>query len=167
MRSKPVSHKSVRRRSGQGAAEALLCDLAGARFRLLEEPARAIVGCAALLGYRFDIDLLAKCAGVATDYAAEVLRCAEHLDLIVSEPGLPPRYRFRHELTRAAVRRQLGFECQSAFHGMIASALEALQDGAMRTEELAHHWAAAGHSERAALYFERAKQEARHLGLGE
>jgi predicted ATPase len=148
-------------------AEALLCDLAGARFWLLEGPARAIVGCAALVGYRFDIDLLAKCASVAAEYAAEVLRCAEHLDLVVSEPGLPPRYRFRHELTRAAVRQQLGFECQSAFHVMIASALEALQDGATRTEELAHHWAAAGHSERAAPYFERAKQEAKHLGLGE
>jgi predicted ATPase len=134
---------------------------------LLAEPARAIVGCAALVGYRFNIDLLAKCARVAAEYAAEVLRCAEHLDLVVSEPGLPPRYRFRHELTRAAVRQQLGFECQSAFHGMIASALEALQDGATRTEELAHHWAAAGHSERAAPYFERAKQEAKHLGLGE
>jgi predicted ATPase len=157
----------VRRRYGQGTAEALLCDLAGTRFRLLEEPARAIVGCAALLGYRFDIDLLAKCAGVAIDYTAEVLRCAEHLDLVVSEPGFPPRYRFRHELTRAAVRQQLGLACQSAFHGMIASALEALQDGATRTEELAHHWAAAGHSERAAPYFERAKQEASHLGLGE
>jgi predicted ATPase len=143
-----------------------LSDLVGARFLMLNAEARTIVGCAALLGYRFDVPVLAASAGVTVQRALAALRRAQSLDLIVADPGALPRYRFRHDLTRAAVRQRLDPQRQNALHAMIAAALEASPDAALHNEQLAHHWAAAGNAERAAFHLERALHEARLLGLG-
>ena len=146
-------------------AASQLLDLVGLRFRALEPPARTIIGCAALLAYRFDLDLLTLCARVPTGRTIEALRRAQNLDLVVSESA-PAQYRFRHDLTRTAIRRQLGLGLRRELHAMIAGALETRPDASARAEQLAYHWTAAGHTERAAAYCALAAQRARLLGLG-
>jgi len=148
------------------AARESLRELVNDRLGLLEQPDRELVKCASLLGYRLEAALLAACAGAGFDDTIEALGRACALNLMIAEPGSEHRYRFRHALTRAAVREALCNAEKQALHRMIACALERLPDAAERIEELAHHWSSAGDCLRAVAFERLAMERARRVGVG-
>jgi predicted ATPase len=150
-------------RNARAAATHSLSRLVCDRLGLLEPDGRTIVGLAALLGYRPDLGVLIACTG---DEAAtsDALRRACELDLLVLEEREPPRYRFRHALTQAAIREALSESTKRALHARIAAALERSPDASEYVERLAHHWSSAGDPAKARFYNERAAEEARRLG---
>jgi DNA-binding NarL/FixJ family response regulator len=110
------------------------------RFAALDDVARAIVLHAAILGYRFDPDLLRALLDVEAATLARALRDARELNLVVEEANAQVRFRFRHALTHEAiVRRTLAFEARP-LHARIARLLESLPDAPRRLGEIAYHW---------------------------
>ncbi len=134
------------------------------RLAGLEPDVLGLVSTAALLGYRFEARLAASCAGLSRHGARRAFERARSLGLVVREARVPAAYRFRHALVQVAVRDGLSPECRRLHHARIAAVLEALPDAPCRTEQLAHHWLAAGDAAKAALYCERAAQDALRLG---
>jgi predicted ATPase len=141
-----------------------LRELVAERLAQVGPEARDAASCAALLGYRFEGSLVGACAGLSRARASEAFACMRNLDLIVREPGVPARYRFRHALIQAAVCDALPVERRRTLHARIAAVLEALPDAGRRVEQLAYHWSAAGVESKAAHYCERAAQAALLLG---
>lgn len=83
------------RRIPSSVAETVRLRLAG-----LDTTARRVLGCAALLGRRFDWTLLAAAATVDEDGVVAALRCCVDVGLIDDDPA---GFRFRHALVRDAV----------------------------------------------------------------
>lgn len=152
-------------RDTRAARSQSLRDLVGERFHLLEPHVREIIGCAALLGYRPEVAVLAACSDAAPDATIDALERACDLELVVAESRPPARYRFRHALTQAAIREAVGEQTERELHARIASALEGLPDACARVEQLAFHWQSAGDPVKAQIYNERAAREAKRLGV--
>lgn len=135
------------------------------RFRSLDPGAQAIVGCAALIGYRPDIALLLACSDepISSTIAAMERACA--LDLLVVESRSPATYRFRHALTQSAIREALGAPKERLLHARIAAAVEGFPDALSRVEQLAYHWSKAEEPAKAGEYAARAAREAKRFGL--
>jgi DNA-binding CsgD family transcriptional regulator len=74
------------------------------RLDALDPTARTVLSAAALLGRRFDWELLADVAAVDADRAVEALRAAATEQLIETDGD---DFRFRHALTREAVLQRL------------------------------------------------------------
>ena len=140
-------------------------ELIAERFHLLDDVAQAILGCAAALGYRPDLALLAACANRPVRVVADALEQARRLDIVVRESSRSRAYRFRHALVQDAVCRALGPESTRSAHALIAAALEKASDRSDRLEALAFHWSAAGDGVRSRAYAELAAQEARRFGV--
>ncbi len=119
---------------------------------------------AALLGYRLDMAVLAACGQALPEAVLAALEQARGLDLTVVDARTPAVYRFRHALTREAIREALEPDARRSLHALIAARLETLPDAALRSEQLAHHWLAAGDAAKASRYWERAAECARRLG---
>lgn len=135
------------------------------RFHLLDNETQAILGCAALLGYRPSLTLLAACTGVPMRAATEALEQARCLDLVVRETGNPTTYRFRHALIQDAIRQVIGLESARWTHALIAKTLEEMPNRSEHLEALVYHWSAAGDDARASTYRELAVEDARRLGV--
>jgi DNA-binding CsgD family transcriptional regulator len=74
------------------------------RMRALDEPERELVRWAAVLGERFDADLLATAAGMSDKVALEALGRLREAGLVADpREGAAGRLAFRHALTRQAV----------------------------------------------------------------
>lgn len=74
------------------------------RVELLNATERAVLGAAALLGRRFDIELIGPTVGVEPEVVTDALRRCADQQLLVLEAG---DVRFRHSLTRDAVLDQM------------------------------------------------------------
>ena len=74
-----------------------------ARLQVLDREARQVLAAAAVLGRRFDWDLLPGVAGVDGATAVASLRQAVDAQLVVDGQ----RFRFRHALTRETVLAEL------------------------------------------------------------
>jgi predicted ATPase len=135
------------------------------RFHLLDAAARAILGYAALLGYRPDLELLTACADVSRREVRHTLERAKSLDLVVRASHKPLAYRFRHALVQDAIRNALDPESARSAHAKIAGALERMPNRSDLFESLAFHWSAAGDDVRGDAYRELATQCARRLGV--
>ena len=140
-------------------------ELIAERFHHLDDAAQAILGCAAALGYRPDLGLLAECANRPMRVVADALEQARRLDIIVRESSRPRAYRFRHALVQDAICRVRGPESTRSAHALIAAALEKTADRSDHLESLAYHWSAAGDGVRSRVYAELAAQEARRFGV--
>lgn len=101
------------------------------RVAQLDDTGRAVLGAAALLGRRFDVELLASMVGAGPDAVLAALRRAADLQLFVLEAG---DVRFRHALTRDAVLDQLLPPERAA---LARSALVALRAASAELPELA------------------------------
>ena len=74
------------------------------RLGVLTATERSVISAAALLGRRFDVDLVGPIVGVEPDAAMAALRRCADQQLLVLEAG---DVRFRHALTRDAVLDQV------------------------------------------------------------
>lgn len=132
------------------------------RIAHLEPVDRAIIAQAAVIGRRFDVELLAEASGIDPSSVLETLARAR-ASQIVEETDDPSTFSFRHALTRevtfddqlAAQRRPL--------HRRIAEALEARGVDDRTLDALAYHWWAAGDGAKALLYGERAGDHAQSV----
>jgi DNA-binding CsgD family transcriptional regulator/tetratricopeptide (TPR) repeat protein len=113
------------------------------RMHALTASDRAILTQAAVIGRRFDAQLLATTldAGVTDVFA--VLQRARSLQ-IVEETGDPDTFRFRHALTREAIYNELLIAQRQPLHRRIARTLEARGAVNASAYALDYHWWGAG-----------------------
>jgi len=133
------------------------------RVATLDEQARSILQNAAILGYRFDPELLRAILPVDDATLLRALRDARELNLVVEEAQMQLRFRFRHALTHEAIaRRMLEFEARP-LHARVALLLESLPEASRRLGEIAYHWWKAMDRERALAASEAAGDAAMNL----
>ena len=125
----------------------------------LDARARLTLAYAAVIGRRFDAELLSRVADLPPDAVAEHLRSARDLQLVLEVPG---GFAFRHALFQEALYGELLADQRCALHERIARTLEALPPTDDRIEHLAYHWYAARDMTRAARYNEAAGDVAAH-----
>lgn len=131
------------------------------RLRPFDDAQRRILTQAALIGRTFGLQLLATTLQTEADFLLSTLRRARDFQL-VEEIG-PGLFRFRHDLTRAAISGNvLGTEMRPR-HRAIAQALETSVPEKGSLEALGFHWWAAGDAAQSARYNELAGDAATHV----
>jgi len=111
------------------------------RVRGLSESAREVVSIASLVGRRFEARVVTGAGGFAREQGLEALDEARRGALLRHCEDEPGSFEFAHDLTREALRAQLGAPERAELHARIADALERCHPG--RPESLAQ---AAWHS---------------------
>lgn len=130
-------------------------DVVLARAARLNEPARAALDMAALIGPRVRPSLLDRVTGAAPRDIDEMLVCG-----IVRIDG--DRFAFRHELARLAVEQAVAPHRRMAGHRAILAALR--EEGETDDARLAFHAEAAGDLDSALVHARRAARYAADLG---
>ncbi len=136
------------------------------RMRLLSADARRVMHVAAVIGQRFDFELLGRVTGLAEMALLEALRSAVDAQLVEEETAADgeDRYLFRHALTRESVLAELLQRERRLLHRAIGESVEAAAGATVdRAEELAYHFDQARDSERALRYHEVASREATRM----
>ena len=114
-------------RPGSGALPETLRDLLQGRVEALPEPARHVLGVAAVAGRRVPHRLLAAVAGLSDQEQTEALRVAVAHQLLVTRPG-EDGYEFRHALLQEAVYTGLLPGERAGAHATLATAIAAHPD---------------------------------------
>jgi predicted ATPase len=140
-------------RAGSRELPTTLRDLLLGRIEGLPEPARHVLGVAAVAGRPLPHRLLAAIAGLEEPRLNGGLRAAVDHQLLVTRPG-EDGYGFRHALLQEVVYADLLPGERTRLHAALADALTAQPGWAGGTSatvaaELAYHWEAAGDLERA------------------
>jgi DNA-binding CsgD family transcriptional regulator/tetratricopeptide (TPR) repeat protein len=140
-------------RAGSGVLPETLRDLLQGRVEALPEPARHVLGAAAVAGRRVPDRLLAAVTGLGDREQTEALRAAVAHQLLVTLPG-EDAYEFRHALLQEVVYTGLLPGERARLHAALAAAIAAHPTwtggtAATAAAELAYHWQAAGDLERA------------------
>ena len=137
-------------------------DVIRRRVRRLPEDVQTVLGVAAVIGRRFELDVLALACGLDAERTLEVLEAALVTRVIVEER--PGRYRFAHALVTETLHHDLAPSRRARLHGRVAAAIEssAAADLAPYYSELAHHYANAttAASEHALAYARLAAEQA-------
>jgi len=130
-----------------GSVQSLLT----ARVDRLTPKDRALLQAAAVIGRRFEPQLLAAVAG-DTDIDAR-LGAMQALDLVRLE-GKSGEYAFKHALVRDALYQSLLTEPRSALHAKIAEEIERRSGNRLVVvaEVLAHHYSQTGRADKAFAY---------------
>jgi len=111
------------------------------RMRSLTPDQRTILAHAAVIGRRFEPELLAAALAYPMETIVSALRVARDGQLIVEVPGDPASYRFRHALVQEILYRELLVPEAQAVHAKIARALESDRNAIeAHSMELAHHY---------------------------
>jgi DNA-binding NarL/FixJ family response regulator/type II secretory pathway predicted ATPase ExeA len=133
---------------------------------LAAEARRALV-IAAVIGPRFEFELLRAISAVSEPELLASLRAAIDTQLVVEDAveRVGERYAFRHALTREAILLDLQRRERRLMHRAVAEALEAHAgaESARYVEELADHFDQAGMAEKARRYHELAAAQARQI----
>jgi hypothetical protein len=117
-------------------------EVIGARVGRLGTSAGRVLSLAAVIGRDFDLDVLARAAGISEDELLDVLDTAAAAALVRELPATPGRYSFAHALIQHTMYADLGPTRRARAHRVVAEALEDLcgdQPG-FRVSELARHW---------------------------
>jgi DNA-binding CsgD family transcriptional regulator len=136
-------------------------DAVGRRYIMLSDEAQRTLRIAAVIGQRFEFDLLSLVAEVPQERLAEMLRSAIDAQLVVEREA--STFAFRHALTRESVLAELLEPERRTWHRAIGLALERRPDTADLVEELAYHFDAGGERERAYKAHLAAAERARAL----
>ena len=135
---------------------ASLEDVLGYRLNLLGR-AKTTAQMAATIGREFDIDFLKAL------HHADALKVdrdlSRLLDASIIQQEGEQRYRFRHALIRDAAYQSQPPEARQKTHEAIAEAMQRTPASA-RPEQLAHHWAHAGRTDRAIKHWLAAGRQA-------
>jgi DNA-binding CsgD family transcriptional regulator len=136
------------------------------RVHALAADAQRVLRVAAVIGRRFDFDVLLQVGALPERTVLDALGAALEAQLIV-EAGDPQgdRFVFRHALTREAVLTELLQREQRSLHRAIGTLLErrAGIDPAAAADALAYHFDEAGDVEPALRYHELAANEANRV----
>lgn len=108
-----------------------------ARLAALTSEVRRLLELAALLGNRFDVELIARIAGVPREEVLDALELAHSEGFVGLEP--PEGAHFAHDLVRQVLYEGCALGERAALHLRAAHALEQLADP-LRLGELAHHY---------------------------
>jgi DNA-binding SARP family transcriptional activator len=137
----------VRLGSPPGSVPAGVSDVVAARLAQLPGSTSTVLQSAAVLGRRFDLDLLTAVSGLDEDAVLDALDPATAAGLVVEE-GVGA-FRFSHALVADAVREHLPATRRARRHAAAAAGLEAGRGlaGTERLAETARHWLAAGPSQ--------------------
>ena len=117
-------------------------EVVGRRIERLGDDCRTVLGCAAVIGRSFDLDLLARIARIDEERLIDVLDAAVEASLLTDQGG---SFSFAHNLINHILYDDLGATRRSRLHRRAAEALEGLCGGApgAHITELARHWTAA------------------------
>jgi len=132
----------------------------------LAADAQRVLGVAAVIGRRFDFDVLQQVSELPERTVLDALAAALNAQLIVeSGDSRADQFIFRHALTREVVLAGLLRREQRSLHGTIGALLErrAGGDPATASDALAYHFDEAGDAERALRYHEFAANEANRV----
>ena len=145
-------------------------EVVGRRLSRLGDSVEQVLRAAAVIGYEFDIDLLADVVGRDADNVLDALDTARAASLVI-EVGID-RHRFAHALVRETLHGELSASRRARQHRKVAEALEARHAGDLDTviADLATHWAeasAGGDPGRAIEFAVRAGQQANERGAWE
>jgi class 3 adenylate cyclase/tetratricopeptide (TPR) repeat protein len=118
-------------------------EVVGRRLSRLGEDVETVLRSAAVIGYEFDVDLLADVVGRDADDVLDALDVAARANLVI-EVGVD-RHRFAHALVRETLHGELSSSRRARQHRRVAEALEARHAGDLDAvvAELATHWAEA------------------------
>jgi DNA-binding NarL/FixJ family response regulator len=130
------------------------------RLRAFAPEERRVVDQAAVLGLRFDPDVLARTMQTGVDAILPALRRARDANLMVEEDAERVRFRFRHALTRQAVYDELLLFDARRTHRSILETLESFGTDDELLEELAYHAWEARDAAKTLNYNERAGEVA-------
>ena len=118
-------------------------DVVGRRLSALPEDTQRVLEAGAVVGARFDLDVVSVVSGLDEDEIVDLLdpAIAAHL---VDETGIGS-YRFSHALVRSTLHQELSSTKRSRLHRRTAEALEKLrtEDDLAGAGELAYHWSEA------------------------
>ena len=108
----------------------------------LGDRAERSLSIAAVIGRRFDFDLLTRSTRFPEDEVLEILEAATAAALVREVAGPPGHYIFAHALIRHTIYESLGPTRRSRAHKQVAEALEDICGGhpGPRVGELARHW---------------------------
>lgn len=134
------------------------------RFRTLAEDAQSVLFHGAVIGQRFDFDLLLRVTGLDEAVMTGALRAGVEAQLVVerTEDGRLENYAFRHALTRKSILLELLRPERRRIHAVVGAAIESRAgvDAAAHAEELAYHFDEAQDRPRAFRYHSLASHEA-------
>ncbi|HEX3467818.1 MAG TPA: AAA family ATPase [Candidatus Elarobacter sp.] len=142
------------RPAGEATLPISIRGMISGRLALLSPEHRRIVTHAAVLGYRFEPELLALTLGCELDDVLPALRRGRDLNIFVEEEGA--RFRFRHALIHRVARGDLLQVEARRIHERILRTLEALRDADRHVDVMAYHAAQAQDAEKTLRYSERA-----------
>jgi tetratricopeptide (TPR) repeat protein len=118
-------------------------EVVGRRLSRLGDDVEIVLRSAAVIGYEFDVDLLADVVDRDADDVLDALDIATRANLVI-EVGVD-RHRFAHALVRETLHGELSSSRRARQHRRVAEALEArhADDRDAVVAELATHWAEA------------------------
>jgi class 3 adenylate cyclase/tetratricopeptide (TPR) repeat protein len=124
------------------------------RLGRLDDDRRRILQHAAVIGHRFDLDLLQRVTAADERDLLATIRAAIEEQILETErdPSGDERFAFRHALTREAVLSELLQRERQLMHLAVGRAIEALPDALQRVEELAYHFDEGKDADRARRY---------------
>ncbi|HEV8537123.1 MAG TPA: AAA family ATPase [Candidatus Limnocylindria bacterium] len=137
------------------------------RFRTLPAETQNVLQQAAVIGQRFDFDLLLRVTGSDEATLVGAVRAAidAQLMLEVADGEGPDHFAFRHALTRESVLLELLQREKRHMHAIVGEAIEsrAGENLAAHAEELAYHFDEGGDQRRAFRYHDLAARESYRL----
>ncbi len=125
-------------------------DVVGQRLGRLPADAAELLTTAATVGLTFDLELIARVAGLPVGDALRRIEEMERVSL-VNEVGAGS-YSFSHAIVRTTLLSRLSATRRALAHRNVATAIEALGTG--HHDELAYHWTLAGDGAKANVNLE-------------
>jgi len=120
------------------------------RIAVLKYSQRRVLDAAAVIGEKFDIDLLSSVLGMDTLEVLETLNMVAHTTRLVSVEE--NYYKFDHERSRVTLYEELASPLKQGYHAKIAEKLESTKGAPPPFSDLAFHYAQAGKKEKALKY---------------
>ena len=139
----------------------------------LTSSTKQLLGVAALLGNRFEVQTAAQVAQIPGSELFDDLDEAALAGLVKPLEGTPLRYEFNHALVRRALEDEISSARRRDTHGRIAAALEVMPaaDPDDQVRRLAFHWSEAGEFgdpvKGAAACLAAAEYATSHLAIGD
>jgi class 3 adenylate cyclase/tetratricopeptide (TPR) repeat protein len=140
----------------------------GRRLNRLSEDVNTSLAVASVQGREFDLDVVARAAGLPSEAVLDSLEEAMDARLVVAAGGKPGRFRFAHALVREALYDELPGRERRQLHDRVGAALVELRADNFDAylAELAHHFAQSarpGHAGQAVAYARQAGDRAMEL----
>jgi class 3 adenylate cyclase/tetratricopeptide (TPR) repeat protein len=117
-------------------------EVIGGRVARLGDRAERSLSVAAVIGRRFDFDLLTRATRFPEEEVLEILEAATAAALVREVAGPPGHYTFAHALIRHTIYESLGPTRRARAHRQVAEGLEDIcgSHPGPRVGELARHW---------------------------